>query len=715
LSSEPPSTLARALRWPHALWQEAGRGTVVGLLLAALLTALLGSDHRIQRALRWALFDVYQQQFVRERVNDSVVVVAIDDASIAALGQWPWPRQQVAALIDALARQQVAVIGLDIVFAEPDRRSPQRVVSELIADGQLPRDTPTTHLQDSDAALARSMATVPVVLGVGGLASDAGLVPGNDYRPRFREVGGSAAPFLPSFAASLRSIPLLDEAAVGHGVFNSSHRSSIVREVPTLVRIGDTLQPGFALEMLRIAHGAEQIDVRVDTRGIAEVAVADTLIPTLPNGEWLLHFSRWQERPQFSAAQVLRGELPPGTLAGRMALVGYTALGLQDNIRTPLGTMAGVQVHAEAIDNLLDHRLLSRPRWAGAAEASLLATLSLLVIVLVPLLPSTVTAVVVALVMAAVSLLGLQAFLRAGLLIDTINPVLQALLVYAVLLAFALSASRAQRQRLRDALALSREQQARIAGELDAARRIQLGMLPDVDAVLGNEPRLALAAHMQSARTVGGDLYDFFRLDDHRLFFVVGDVSGKGLPASLFMALAKALTHAAAQSADGDPARTLIEAAAAMDRENPEFLFVTLLAGVIDLDTGRVSWCNAGHEPPYHISAAGPQRLSGESGPPLCVLEGYVYVNNTLQLQPGELLCLVTDGITEAHDATEALYGLERLGDCLTQAMQAAPQALIEAVEKDVARFAAGVEQSDDLTIMALRWCGPATGPAAAS
>ncbi len=698
--------LARA----HAIWQEAGRGTVVGLvLLAGLLAVMLGTDNRAQRAVRLGLFDLYQQYFVRERVNDNVVVVAIDDASVAELGQWPWPRQQVAQLIARIAAQKPAVMGLDIVFSEPDRRSPIALVQQLVGDGLLPTNTPMQNLPDSDQLLAAAIAKAPVVLGVGGLPDDAGLLPGNDYRPRIRQFGGDASRFAPGFPASLRSIIQIDAAAAGHGVFNTTASDGVVREVPTVLRLGQSLQPGFAVEILRIAFGVEQLNVRLDALGISTVAIADQQIATNARGEWFLHFSNWLDRPHFSAVNVLRGKLPEGLLTGRVVLLGYTALGLQDNIKTPLGLMPGVEAHAEAIDNLLDHRLLNRPRWAPLLEAALLTALTLMVIVLVPLLPPLATAAITTLLVALALAAGTWAFVARGLLLDTANPVLQTVVVYAVVLAFSLSAAQKQRRRLRLDLAASREQQARLEGELDAARRIQMGMLPNAAEVLGDEQRLEIAARMQSARTVGGDLYDFFRLDERRLFFLVGDVSGKGLPASLFMALAKALTRAAAQQVDGDPARALVEAAAAIGRENPEYLFVTMLAGVIDLGNGRVSWCNAGHEAPIRLasSASLPEQLKGESGPPLCVVDDYLYVNVELQLEAGDALCILTDGITEAHDAADKLYGHERLNQCLTLAMHASPKGLIDAVEQDVSRFAAGVEQSDDLTILVLRWAGP--------
>jgi len=304
---------------------------------------------------------------------------------------------------------------------------------------------------------------------------------------------------------------------------------------------------------------------------------------------------------------------------------------------------------------------------------------------------------------------GLLLFRQYGLLIDVANPAIGAILVFAVMLAMTLSETRAQRGRLRQALNDSHVAQARMEGELDAARRIQMGMLPEPGQVLGQEARVEVAARMLPARSVGGDLYDFFLLDESRLFIVVGDVSGKGLPASLFMALSKALTKGAALRSEADPGRALRDADAAIAEENPELLFVTVLAAVLDLNSGRFDWCSAGHEPPWLLPASGaaPHRLQTKGGPPLCVVDHFDYRSETLQLSPGDALCLLTDGIGDAQNLSGAFYGQQRIAACLSKpGLGESAQHIVETLLSDTLAFSEGAEQADDLTILALRWHG---------
>jgi len=191
---------------------------------------------------------------------------------------------------------------------------------------------------------------------------------------------------------------------------------------------------------------------------------------------------------------------------------------------------------------------------------------------------------------------------------------------------------------------------------------------------------------------------------------VVGDVSGKGLPASLFMAVTKALSKSVALRGDGNAAQIVDTTNLELSRDNPEMLFVTLLVGVLDVVSGQLELCNAGHDAPYCVRADGRvERLEGDGGPPLCVLEDFAYpLVSNIQLTPGDTLCLITDGVSEAMDENQALYGNERLIACLGAAEPGAAT-LLKAVRDDVARFVGTAEASDDLTLLTVRWLGTAS------
>lgn len=222
------------------------------------------------------------------------------------------------------------------------------------------------------------------------------------------------------------------------------------------------------------------------------------------------------------------------------------------------------------------------------------------------------------------------------------------------------------------------------------------------------ETRIGYAAHLQPARLVGGDLFDFCRLDAHRLYAMIGDVSGKGPAVAAFAGQARRACRRAALRRPLELDRALAEAEAELSRHNGQALFVTVLAVVLDLRTGEMSWCNAGHEPPYALGADGVRRIDHAGRPPLCVGEGYPFPLGYDRLQPGEQLCLLTDGVTEAASADGELYGRQRLERCLRGVADADPAEVLAGLRAELSAFAEGADPADDLTIVILRWSGPA-------
>jgi serine phosphatase RsbU (regulator of sigma subunit) len=305
---------------------------------------------------------------------------------------------------------------------------------------------------------------------------------------------------------------------------------------------------------------------------------------------------------------------------------------------------------------------------------------------------------------------GVALFHGGRWLVDAASPALGLLALFLVLLVMTLADSTRQRRTLERVLQAQREEAARVAGEMAAAQRIQRGSLPRSD-LLAADSRADLHAVLEPAREVGGDLYDFFRLDERRLFLLVGDVSGKGLPASIFMAVSKALCKATMlRERDADLGDIMASANADLSRDNAETLFVTAFAAIVDLDNGELTYCNAGHDNPV-VLRAGRQplrRIEDGDGPPLCALDGFAYRSARLQLEPADTLCIWTDGVTEAQDGSGALYGTERLNAVLShhQVLATPPLELVQALQQDVAAFVGSAPAADDLTILALRWQG---------
>jgi adenylate cyclase len=676
-------------------------------LLTILLVPVLWEDMPVIGAMRLAWLDAYQELSPRERRSAPAVIVAIDEGSLNRFGQWPWPRTLVARLFDRIAAARPAAIGVDILFPEPDRLSPEWLAPS-IADADPRLAGRLAKLPHHDATLAASIRAAPVVLGIAGL--EVGVASeGAPMTPSLLQAP-EALRALRRYATALRSLPQLDVAAKGHGLLSADTEAGVVRRVPMVALVGATPVLPLSLETLRVAAGEAAFAVRGGAAGVEAVVIGDLSVPTQADGRLWVHYTPHDPSRFFSAAAILDGNADPAELERKLVLVGVTGLGLIDYPSTPTGErMPGIEIHAQVLENVFDGALLMRARWAPWIEALAFAVAGLIVVYSVPRLsPARSTALLVVLLV-VLGAAGFAAYRGAGLLFDASVPVAATAFLFAAMLVETLADANAQKKALQERLQHEREAAARLAGELDAARRIQVGILPRPEAAFPRERRFEVSASMEPAREVGGDLYDFFMLDDRRLFFLVGDVSGKGLPASIFMAVSKALCKSAALRQGRRIEELLCEANAEIARENPESFFVTVFAGVLDAQSGRVEYCCAGHEPPFAVTPEGGIKRLGEGGgPPLCVLEGFAYASAEHSMRPREILCVFSDGVTEAMNPTGELYGPARLEAALQRNRNVErPAAVIEAIRADVSRFVETAEVADDLTLLVLRWNGP--------
>jgi phosphoserine phosphatase RsbU/P len=245
----------------------------------------------------------------------------------------------------------------------------------------------------------------------------------------------------------------------------------------------------------------------------------------------------------------------------------------------------------------------------------------------------------------------------------------------------------------------------RIESELGIARKIQMSILPKQLPVSAS-PAFDLLAVIEPAREVGGDFYDFFMIDDRQLCFLIADVSGKGIPAALFMAFTKTLVKATARSGL-NPAAILTQVNQELAAENETTTFVTLFYGLLDIETGEVRYANAGHNPPLLVQRMGQAAyLDKPGGLVLGALEGINYQEERLRLEPGEYLFLYTDGVTEAMNRQEALFGEERLLRDLNGLSGRPLEEIAMGIMDKVKTFSQGLDQSDDITMLVLKYNG---------
>ena len=249
----------------------------------------------------------------------------------------------------------------------------------------------------------------------------------------------------------------------------------------------------------------------------------------------------------------------------------------------------------------------------------------------------------------------------------------------------------------------------RFESELSIAREIQLGILPKTFPPFPEMDEFDLHAVLTPAREVGGDLYDFYFMDDRHLCFCIGDVSDKGVPAALFMVITRTLINLVAKE-ETSPARMMTRVNDVLCVDNPRQMFVTLIIGVLDIRSGRIVYANGGHNPPIIVRRnEGASYRKKSSGPLLGVVEDVAYRDIVETLEPGDAFFMYTDGVTEAMDEDMKLYSDERLLEIVDSSQAESPEETILEVMRDVRRHAGPADQSDDIAMMMIRFA-PTSG-----
>ena len=435
-------------------------------MILALLIGVRAYDPSWVEVPRLLMFDRFQNLQPRESDEMQVMVVDIDEASLAKIGQWPWSRRVVADMVTTLMGAGAQIVGFDAVFAEPDRLSPDTYAA---AAPDLPRDIVDrlAAMPSNDAYFAAVLKQSRAVLGLAGAleARDKTVTP----RPRqpavaVRNVVNSRddpRKYLISFPNVVGNLKVLEDAAVGRGFFSiSPEHDSIVRRIPAIARIEGARDPfpTLAVEILRVLSQSSTLIIRSQPEvGIQDIVLqeAKIVIPTDLNGRLYPHYALTRQERYVSAHEIVTGTFPPERFRDKIVLVGSSAAGLRDLRSTPLeSSVPGVEIHAQLLESIVNDRLLSRPEWADVAELAALAVIGLIVIIGMALVGAKLTLGLFFLLTGSLIAVSWHFFTSERLLLDAAYPIFTAFILYLILTYGAYVAEEAERRQVRNAFSL---------------------------------------------------------------------------------------------------------------------------------------------------------------------------------------------------------------------------------------------------------------------
>lgn len=317
-----------------------------------------------------ALFDLYQQLSPRVPVSQPVTIIAIDEKSIRAAGQWPWPRDRLAQLVTTVNAYQPAAIGLDFYMPEADQHSLQNLAQRLGPDHEALRAQLMAQ-PSNDFHMAMALSSSPSVLGAAGFTVKAFTTSDHLVSTPLDVKGTAPQPFVTDYPQVLASLPDFQHAAAGQALLSVSGEMGVIRRFPLITAVNGVLIPSMPLELFRVATRSSAIQIEASAMGIQSISVADLTVAPLWNGDLWPHYAPLETmRGRYlSAMDVLAGNLDPLMLQGKLVLIGLTGAGLSDMRFTALHEQVpGVEIQAQVIESLFDQALLQRPSWLPVAE-----------------------------------------------------------------------------------------------------------------------------------------------------------------------------------------------------------------------------------------------------------------------------------------------------------------------------------------------------------
>ncbi len=619
----------------------------------ALIAVLLLMTGMLNRPDRWAQDSLFQEPGVP---SGDILIIGIDQKALDELGPYPWPRSVMAAALETLASDPdnlPAAVGVDVLYSG-------------------------TTTENADARLAKAAEKLGCMV-TACMAHFGSEITWEEGRAVAWET--KALDWEEPYEA-LRAV-----ARQGH-INAMMDGDGILRHCILWVEAG-----GRRVESMPVQVARLYAENRGRTLALpAASASGQCYVPfTGKPGAYI---------EGLSVVDLIYRRIDPAFWAGKIVLIGACAPSLGDAYFTSADAgekMYGIEFQANVIQSLTEGNSKAVvPDWPQYAILFVILTAAGWFLLRLKVLWGALLSIGLALAGGVLSLL----LYRSGLVTHVLWLPFGAAMAYLA----SMVVHYAQVIRERRALALEKE---RVATELALATRIQASSLPSTFPAFPERKDFDLYASMTPAREVGGDLYDFYLIDDDHLCLVIGDVSGKGVPASLFMMLARALIHHVAMH-ELSPARVLTEVNAEICARNPEEMFVTVWLGVLELSTGKLTAASAGHEyPALRQPGEDFALLQDRHGFVLGGMEGVRYREYELTLNPGASLFVYTDGVPEATDGNAQMFGTDRMIEALRRAQDESPKDLLAGVGSAVNAFVNGAEQFDDLTMLCVHYLGP--------
>jgi len=671
---------------------------LIFLLILILLIILKSFNPSYIKSISFLSFDMYQKVFPIKKQDSNVVIIDIDEKSLSKFGQFPWSRSIFAKIVKNVTESKPKAIGFDIFFSEKDKQSPEEIIkayklnqTEVGEFEDIMENLVVGIIKDHDEIFREQLENSKSVLAVLGSNVSSHGSYDRKAKARFLSKGGDPKEYTFNYPYSIGSLEKLEKSTKGLGSISFLDQTDgIIRSLPLIVRFNKKIYPTIGLEMVRVGENQKNLYVELDEVGIKRISVRPHKILTDPNGIFWIRYKESLKQQYISASSVFDGNFDKARFENKFVLIGASAQGLFDLVKTPLGvTIPGVEVHANVIENILDKSYLVRSPNIYVFEILFSIIVACITFYFSQRIKPKYSLSIFFVSLVSVIIIGFSFFMLRSELVDISYPIFMLTVTFLTGLYFRFVEE--------NKIALENlQKEAKLLKERELAGDVQKSLFPDISKFEN-----FIYARNIPAKDVSGDYFDVINVGKDEYYFTLADVSGKGVKAGMYMA--KASSTFRTLSNLSFPLEKVVYL---LNNEIVEAkfkgMFVTAVFGKLNIKTGDVTFVNAGHESIMVVDRNKNFEFIKSELPPIGIIKYFAeskVKSKTINLNE-KTFVVYTDGVTEGYLKNGQELGAEGVERIVKGLDAITPKNIVDSI---AAELNWGTDKlRDDITCLAL-------------
>ena len=589
----------------------------------------------IAKKISFINYDFYQKIFNRGEVKD-ITIVDIDEKSIAKIGQFPWRRDVYSKILENLNQYNPLAIAFDIVFSEKDKQNPQDLLLQLQKESDLFTDV---MVPNTNKIFIDSIKQSKVILPILGEPKD-NLVK-NNSKPKLRIIAKGENPknFIYKYKNKIISLEEISNAASGTGSISLIPSiDGIIRNIPILYNIDGRIWPSLALETVRVATAQKNLLIKSNKNGIELIKTRKNIIPSDQNGLINVKFKKFDDQNYISAVDVINNDFDQKRIEKKIVLIGSSAQALFDIVQISNGKIVpGVEIHAHIIDNILKNESISKNIYTQLVE-NIVFFFFLLFLIFIPMKIKPKLSIIFFIgSIFVINLLSIIIY-QFNFYLDSLFSSLAGTMMFMTSLYF--------RYLEENSIAIENEKkQSILKKEREIAGEVQKKLFPSNKKI-----EKYIFAQNTPAKDVSGDYYDYYQINDNEIYFILGDVTGKGIKAGILMANAAAVFRSLTKM-NSSVAKTALYMNNQVKDSSYQSMFITVILGRINLEKKEMEFINMGHEPMMVLDQKFNFEYIKSTLPPMGLMpvKDESFFKTTKMDILDKTILIYTDGVTEGY------------------------------------------------------------------